>query len=328
MQCSPRGIILSSLLLVLAPARAQESFQYESPSLDTRTMMPGFGLDPETHKRLRTTIESGDYAAAEQLLVSYAERNPKSQPVLLALADVFFLSGKHLNSAIALNKAERLGPLDERHHLLLALSYVAMGRLNWAKPEFEKLASATPSSAIYSYWLARIAYRKMDINAALQYAAKAVQLDPSFIKAWDQLGLCHDAAGDSNRAIEAFENAIRLNGELPVKSPWPSLNLGGLLLRLQRFNEAEERLRESIQIESRLPAAHYRLGRVLEIDERSDEAIAEFQRAAMLDVTYPEPHYALARIYQARQDPRAATELRAFQSLRKADQKKGVTRPN
>jgi tetratricopeptide (TPR) repeat protein len=67
-----------------------------------------------------------------------------------------------------------------------------------------------------------------------------------------------------DNAIQAFEHAIRLKKKLAVRSPWPSLNLGTLLLRIQRLDEAEARLRESIIIDQRFPVAHYRLGQLLE----------------------------------------------------------------
>ena len=60
---------------------------------------------------------------------------------------------------------------------------------DWARPELEKLAQSNPSNAVYAYWLSRLAYRKMDMPAAVALARKAVQLDPMSMKAYDQLGL-------------------------------------------------------------------------------------------------------------------------------------------
>src|SRR5262245_39448110 len=164
MQCLSKRIFVGAFLLMRAAQAGEDPLQ-------------GFGLDPSIHNRLKSTVESRDYAAAEKLLVDESERSPQSQPVLLALANIFFLDGKHLDSAVALKKAQKLGPLDERHQMLLALSYMTIGRLNWAQPEFEKLARSNQSNAVYPYWLARIAYRKMDIPSALAHAKRAVELD-------------------------------------------------------------------------------------------------------------------------------------------------------
>jgi hypothetical protein len=44
------------------------------------------------------------------------------------------------------------------NRLLLALSYVTVGRRNLARAEFEQLAEANPTNAVYPYWLGRIDY--------------------------------------------------------------------------------------------------------------------------------------------------------------------------
>src|SRR5262249_33049755 len=154
-----------------------------------------------------------DYAAAEELLAAEAKRNPGSQAILLALANVLFLDGRHLNAIVVLKKADKLASLDERSRLLLALSCIATGHLNWARPEFERLARPNPPKALYPYGLGRIEYRKTDIVRAIAHARKAVDLAPNFMKAYDQLGLYYVATADWDAAIGAFREAIRLNSE-------------------------------------------------------------------------------------------------------------------
>jgi Flp pilus assembly protein TadD len=287
-------------------------------------------LPVEAAKRaaIQSAIGSHDLVTAEELLAEEAKRSPRSQPILLALANVLFRDGKHLNSIVVLKKAELVAPLDERSRYLLALSYVTIHRQDQARPVFEQLAQAAPSNALYPYWLSRLAYRKMNIEIAVTQARKALQLDPTLVKAHDQLGLSLAAQGNAEEASRAFETAIKLNREQSGHSPWPSINLGTLLLRSGRLEDAERRLREAIAIDSRIPVAHHRLGQVLEKGPRTEEAIAEFEQAAQLDPTYPDPHYALARIYRRREDTRAPGELSLFQELRRADAAKGVTRPD
>src|SRR5260370_31257653 len=104
----------------------------------------------------------------------------------------------------------------------------------------------------------------MGLQLALRYAERAVRLDPAFMKAYDQMGLCHAGLHQTEEAIQAYKQAIRLNQEQLLRSPWPSMNLGTLLLRLERLNEAEAALRDSLRIDPRFPVAHLRLAQVLE----------------------------------------------------------------
>jgi tetratricopeptide (TPR) repeat protein len=149
------------------------------------------------------------------------------------------------------------------------------------------------------------------------------------MKAYDQLGLCYAGLNQTEEAIQAYKEAIRLNQEQTLRWPWPSMNLGTLLLRLDRLDEAEAYLRDSFRTDPRFPVAHFRLGQVLERKEEYEEAIVELQQAVKLDPTYPEPHYALGRIYRKRRDFKAAEgELSMFRDLRNTDKLKGITRPD
>ena len=286
-------------------------------------------LEPLPRADLQKALKEHDYAAAETLLVEQAGHRPKSQSLLLLLADVLFLDGKQLNTILALKKAELLGPLEERSRYLLALCYVSIGRRNLAIPEFEKLAPANPTEARYPYWLARLMYRKADMRLALSYARQAVQLDPSFARAQDQLGLCYAGVGDNDEAIQSYQTAIRLSERQSLHWPWPALNLGTLYLRLNRLDEAEDAFSQSLAAEPKFPPAYYRLGQVFERKKQLERAIHELRRSAELDPTYPQPHYALARIYKQQSDLEAAErELRLFTKLRAIDNQKGIVRPD
>ena len=323
------GVRATTLMVMLVAAGPGQDVQELSPVSPPATTVETLPMDAAARSALEESIAKRNYTAAEEFLAAEAARNPKSQPLLLVLANVLFLDGKQLNSALVLKKAELLGPLDERSRFLLALSYIAINRKNLAVPELEKLAQSNPSNAVYPYWLSRLAYRKTDLQLAFQYAEKAVRLDPAFMKAFDQLGLCYAGLNQTEEAIQSYKEAIRLNRQQALHWPWPSMNLGTLLLRLDRLDEAEAHLRDSLSIDARFPVAHLRLGQLLEKKERYEDAIAELQQAARLDPTYPEPHYALGRIYRKQKDSKAAErELGIFQDLRNTDKLKGVVRPD
>ena len=318
-----------TMLVLMLAAKVPCQPAPEAPLPATAPVLQSLPVDSGMRSDLQTAIAKRDYVAAENLLAEEAAKNPKSQPLLLALANILFLDGKQLNSALVLKKAELLGPLDERSRFLLALSYVSVGRKNLAVSEFEKLAQSNPSNAVYPYWLSRLTYRKTDLQRALSYAQQAVRLDPRFVKAQDQLGLCYAGLGQHEEAIRAYQEAIRLNQEQSLHWPWPAMNLGTLYLQLERLDDAEAALRQSLAVEPQFPVAHLRLGRVLENKKQWNEAVLELKEASRLDPTYPEPHYALARIYKKQAETTSAQqELTLFEALRKTDKQKGITRPD
>src|SRR5438128_1702825 len=138
------------LLLAVYAAAAASQVAPETPPIHLPVnRFPALPIDAAKQAVLQAAIQSHDYTRAENLLADEATHNPKSQSLLLLLADLLFLDGKQWNTVLVLKKAESLGVLDERSRYLLALSYVSLGRKNLAIPEFEKLAKSSPSNAVY-----------------------------------------------------------------------------------------------------------------------------------------------------------------------------------
>jgi tetratricopeptide (TPR) repeat protein len=283
------------------------------------------GIVDERSARISAALEARDYERAEALLLEVAEANPRSVEALRLLGGVFFLRGRPLNAAVALKKAEAIAPLDERSRFTLVMAYVALGRGDWARPELAKLLEGAPANPLYHYWTGRLDYDAQQYAKAVESLRRAVELDPGLAKAHDSLGLCYEAMGRFDEAARSWEEAIRLESALATRSPWPSLNLGLLMTRLDRLDEAEARFREAVGCDPGFAAAHYQLGLVLEKKGRTADALAKLEEAARLDPGSAEAQYALARVYRrAGDNVKADRALQRFEQIKKeGDAKKG-----
>ena len=114
----------------------------------------------------------------------------------------------------------------------------------------------------------------------------------------DSRGFCAGDGGQNAEARTAFEKSAQMNRSESRPSPWPPANLGSLLLRLEKFPEAEAALREALRYDPRLAIAHYHLGRTLEGEGKKEDAIAEYQAAAELDANLAAPYYSLGQLYR------------------------------
>jgi tetratricopeptide (TPR) repeat protein len=305
--------------LVAATAAAQEPPRPDASfaPLDAREL-DAAGLATERRTLIAQALSAGAYERAQTMLVEEAKRNPGSPELLRLLGGVRFLQREYLGAAVAFKKAEALAPLDERSRFTLAMSYVVLGRKDWARPELRKLTESAPRNALYRYWTARLDYDDGQYAAAVDGLLQAIALDARMVKAHDNLGLCYEALGRYDEALRSYQEAVRLNREAAMRSPWPPLNLGLLLARLDRPNESEPLFRESVRIDPRFPQGHYQLGVALEKKGQADEAVKELEEAARLDPSYPEPQYALARLYRrGGQTQRADRALERFLALKK-----------
>jgi len=119
-------------------------------------------------------------------------------------------------------------------------------------------------------------------------------------------GLRAAEKGDRARAIERLERAVELD---PTYGP--ALNNLGVQLRLAgREEEAERRFRQVIELEPLDYHARFNLGSLLSDTGRFAEAVPELETAALVDpASYPAA-YALGRAFVAVGDARALVALR------------------
>lgn len=319
----------STVLFVLAasvlPAAVVASAQPPTLSTlerETSAPPPATRQAPPRRSEIDKALAARDYERAERLLAAEIERQPTSTALLKQIATVFLMDHKPLNAAIALKKAEALGPLDSQTRLQLALAYVAMKRGDWARPELERLAAAEPANVIYTYWLGRLDYDAGQYASAITRLQQVVTRAPDFVRAHDNLGLCYEALNRADEAIPYYREAVRLNRlDQDGRSVWPALNLGILLRTRDQLPEAEALFREALTYDPHFALTHYQLGVLLEQTGRMDDAVKALQRATTPDATYAEPYYALSRIYRrqgrtADADKALATFQRLHESSR------------
>jgi tetratricopeptide (TPR) repeat protein len=294
------------MLIGLAPLSAAQA-----PTLSTLeqeiSAAPPSGNAAPAKSEIDRALAARDYERAERLLADRIARQPTSRQLLTQIASVFLMDRKPLNAAIALKKAEALGPLDNHARLQLALAYIAMKRGEWARPELERLILAEPDNPIHPYWLARLDYDAGQYASAIRRLRDVVAQAPAFARAHDNLGLCYEALNQSDEAIPHYREAVRLNRlDAKAASGWPPLNLGILLRTRGELDEAEALLREALTYDQHFAPGYYQLGALLEQRDRMDEAVKVLRKATSADATYAEPYYALSRIYRRQGRPAEA----------------------
>ena len=314
------SFVACALLLLgrLCPAPAQQVRLEDAipaePSPDVYQRLP---MSEAERTELREAVKARNYARAEALLAAEIERQPKSAELLTMVGGVFFLDGKYLNCAVAMKKAEALAPLRARERFTLAMSYIIINHRDWARPELQKLADQDPRSPLYVYWLGRIDYDAMQFKAAEAHFQKALNLNPKFMKAYDNLGLTYEALAQYDDAVRVYQQAVLMNRSEAAPSPWPPLNLSTLLIKLGRLPEAETYLEESLKYDARFAKAHFQMGVLLEKQKKDQPACKELLEAVQDDPSYPEPHYLLGRIYTRQGNkPKADAEWQTFQKLK------------
>jgi len=276
------------------------------------------GLSPSLRAQVEPALNAHRLEEAETVLVEGSAKEPTNTQILKLLGGVFFLDGKYLNCSVALARADKLEPLDNRSRFLLAMAFNALGHSDWARPELEKLAKADARNPEYPYWLARLDFAAQNYTAAVGKLEEVVRTSPDFARAWDTLALSNEALGRTEKAQNNFLEAVKHNREQKTPSPWPPFDFGTLLLKAGKATEGEVYLREAIRYQPGFAPAHFRLGAALEQQGEDVAAIAAYQDAARLDANYAEPLAGLVKLYtkhgQRQEAEKASAEFQARKS--------------
>ncbi|HZS55067.1 MAG TPA: tetratricopeptide repeat protein [Bryobacteraceae bacterium] len=152
------------------------------------------------------------------------------------------------------------------------------------------LEHKVPKPALNEYKKSAEAFKKDDSLLAKQHLEKALEIDPRFADAHNDLGVAFARLGQMDHATAEFQRAI----ELSQQNSAASANLSVALYVKGEYHEASLTARQALRANPGLPQASYVLGLSL-IAEHGDtnETIASLERAAS---QYPESHIIAADI--------------------------------
>jgi len=163
-----------------------------------------------------------------------------------------------------------------------ALDLLRHGELAQAVPLLESFLAADPSGidTLYNLGMAQSDLGRFD--DAVRHLSRLVELKPDHVNGVVALGVAHQRSGASEKAIEVLERAIHLD----AKNVYAQRNLGALLMKLGRIDEAEGHLRAACQIMPQDQASVYGLAQCLGesgVEEKLAEVVELYEEAIRLD---------------------------------------------
>jgi Flp pilus assembly protein TadD len=181
------------------------------------------------------------------------------------------------------------------------------------KPEANPALAGVPQPAVDSFMKAQEAIRKGNGKKAIELLSAAVSQHPQFGMAYGELGIQYLKTGQLDKAIEAFQSALKLMPD----DPNVQLNYGIALAEKKDYPAAETQLRAALNKINGSASAHMYLGVALLGLKRNDEAEPELQQAIKLGGDQMGvAHKYLGGIYWGRRDfKHAADELEMYVNL-------------
>jgi tetratricopeptide (TPR) repeat protein len=183
----------------------------------------------------------------------------------------------------------------------------------------QELQRKIPSKAKKELEKSRKSAQKNDITGAIDHLKKALQIDPDFMEAHNNLGVLYMNANRPEDALAEFRAALKLD----PGSAFANSNVAAVLITLKRYPEAEQAARQSLKLDPTRDKAHFALGLSLEAQGRKlDEALGHLLMAAP---KLPGAHVIAAEILARKgENNQAATELKEYLEAGQPDNRQAV----
>lgn len=276
-----------------------------------------FRADTEINRIIRTAAESGRDAGVRLVDVAraFAERSPNGVPgeelfdehVHMNFTGNYVLARALLAQVCALlperlrRGPARRSPLGEfeaarrlamtSHDRMLVLSAV-VDRIG--KPPFTNQLDAPDRDARLRRKLAALAEaaRRQPLHEVRSWYERALEQDPNDWVLRDRFAMHLTALG---RDPAAAERHLRIAMKLQ-RSPEIRSNLGYVLLKQGKLDEALEQMRHAVAKRPRKARFRHNLARVLTAKGEHEEAVTEYRMAAALAPDSPSIRYELAEV--------------------------------
>jgi len=262
------------------------------------------GLRDEAITELKTAVTL-DPTKADEIVTAR---------IYATLAEVYEADGHYENAIPAMRLAVQRDPQNEIYHfrygLLLTDSHApAAGivRLQEALKQF-------PTSA--RLWLALgIAQLTYGQNAEAENSFKqSLAFDAKLVPALAYLGMTYSERGQYEKAIDFYEQAIALNGQLAALHYLVAETM--LKSSDADTTRAEKYLRRATELDPNLAPAYLTWGRLYVRANRYSEAAPLLERAVSLQPELLEAHYQLSRVLvKLKRTDEANRELAIFKEL-------------
>ena len=177
---------------------------------------------------------------------------------------------------------------------ILGQCYIQTKDYPRARVAFAKMFDLAPDSAGSYLLTARMLFRQEFEPVALEYAQKAIALDPKLPLAHQLLGEIHLFQSQIPEAVSDFRAELGINpghAETYYK-------LADADSRIQKFDDAEKLLQRAIWLDPTATGPYVLMGKVLEKKGEPELAVRALRHAAAMDPNNSITHHLLGQAYR------------------------------
>ena len=151
-----------------------------------------------------TEIKNKNYIEAKNLLEKAISIRPEMFEANHNLAILNFQLGNLDSSILYFERSKKIKPEFSQVYFNLGLAYDRKKNINLAITNFKEVIKLDPKNSLALYNIGHLYKKKLETIKAEEYLSKSLDLNPNFIKTYDDLFSLYDQSGQ----IEKFSNLL------------------------------------------------------------------------------------------------------------------------
>lgn len=317
------ALLLLFLLPLAAIAQAPQDYQQARQLFDQHQYAQAaaaFSTVEKVHPgqtdaplfQARALIQLDRIAEADRALTPFVNSHPKSDDGLSLLAFLRFRENHPRQSLRLFTRAAALKTPISDDFKIVALDYALLQDYDDAAKYLQVALQFEPGNLDARYHLGRVRYLQNRFDDAIAAFQTILKADPRSVRAENNLGLALEGKGLLDQAIATYHHAIALEQPHQPGNEQPYINLGSLLTRLGRTQEARPLLEKAVAVAPNSARAHYELGKACFRLNQLAEAQQQLERAVAAEPADASSHYQLGMLY--RKLGKTALEKRELQT--------------
>lgn len=239
------------------------------------------------------------WGEAERLLREYLAGQNDSAEAHYLLASTLFHEDRPTDSLAEYTIAARLRRPGAEDLKNVAFDYVLAHDYQDADKWMTEAVRLTPESGDAWYSLGRIRYSEEKFDRAVEAFQEALKHMPQSVKAGNNLGLAYEGLYQPEKAMAAYREAIEWQKDNPNPSEQPYINLGKLLMAGEHSEEALALLLKAEMISPKDEVTRIAIGKLYQKQGEMKKAEDELRQAVEIAPKDATAHFLLGRIYRS-----------------------------
>nr|MBF0221280.1 tetratricopeptide repeat protein [Desulfobulbaceae bacterium] len=236
-------------------------------------------------------LAGGHQSLARQNATKALSLDPNFTDAELLLANIFFLNEEFATSLQYLERVKEKEPENYRSYLLAGQLHLLQGSLDQAREDFENAGELNSQNLSPSYYSIQIS-EHTDINSAAEkYRALLDQGIEDQILLGKYLNTLKQIGG-----YQKVQEYIDFITSRPQISPVSYLELGKFFFLERKFEQAENHLQKTLEINPENYSAYFYLAELYEKQNQWQKAIINYQKTLQLQPTFEAAALKLAEL--------------------------------